>query len=89
MAIYDAKPYLLSILHSKIHMVWVDSIGGKLETRYRYSAKLCYNTFPFPKISRLKEEELEERAYHILEVRERYPEKTLHNYTILIKCPQI
>lgn len=77
MAIYDAKPYLLSILHSKIHMVWVDSIGGKLETRYRYSAKLCYNTFPFPKISRLKEEELEERAYHILEVRERYPEKTL------------
>ncbi|MCC9043710.1 N-6 DNA methylase [Myroides sp. M-43] len=77
LTIYDAKPYMLSILHSKIHMVWVDTIGGKLETRYRYSAKLCYNTFPFPKITKAKEQELEECAYRILEVRERYPEKTL------------
>ncbi|MDM1383210.1 class I SAM-dependent DNA methyltransferase [Myroides marinus] len=77
MAVYDAKPYLLSVLHSKVHMIWVDTIGGKLETRYRYSAKLCYNTFPFPKITKAKEQELEECAYHILEVRERYPEKTL------------
>ncbi|MGL4581911.1 MAG: type IIL restriction-modification enzyme MmeI, partial [Flavobacterium sp.] len=77
MAIYDAKPYMLSVLHSKIHMVWVDTIGGKLKTDYRYSAKLCYNTFPFPKITKAKEQELEECAYRILEVRERYPEKTL------------
>lgn len=77
MAIYDAKPCILSVLHSKIHMVWVDTIGGKLKTDYRYSAKLCYNTFPFPKITKAKEEELEECAYRILEVRERYPEKTL------------
>lgn len=77
LAIYDAKPYMLSILQSKIHMVWVDTIGGKLKTDYRYSAKLCYNTFPFPKITKAKEKELEECTYRILEVRERYPEKTL------------
>ncbi|WP_286389630.1 class I SAM-dependent DNA methyltransferase [Myroides marinus] len=77
MAVYDAKPYLLSVLHSKIHMIWVDTIGGKLKTDYRYSAKLCYNTFPFPKITKARERELEECAYNILEVRERYPEKTL------------
>lgn len=77
MAVYDAKPYLLSVLHSKIHMIWVGTIGGKLKTDYRYSAKLCYNTFPFPKITKAKEQELEECAYRILEVREHYLEKTL------------
>ena len=77
LAIYDAKLFMLSVLHAKIHMVWVDTIGGKLKTDYRYSAKLCYNTFPFPKITKAKEQELEECAYRILEVRERYPEKTL------------
>ena len=51
MAIYDAQPWLFGVLHSKMHMVWVDAVGGKLKTDYRYSAKLCYNTFPFPEIS--------------------------------------
>lgn len=68
---------LFSILSSNIHNCWVKLISGKLETRVRYSKDLSYNTFPFPKITKLKEQELEERAYHILEVRERYPEKTL------------
>ncbi|HCY42140.1 MAG TPA: SAM-dependent methyltransferase, partial [Prolixibacteraceae bacterium] len=53
-AIYDAQLWLFGILTSKMHMAWVKSVGGKLETRYRYSATLCYNTFPFPKISEAK-----------------------------------
>ncbi|WP_313303931.1 DNA methyltransferase [Empedobacter sp.] len=68
---------LFSILSSNIHNCWVKLISGKLETRVRYSKELSYNTFPFPKITKAKEQELEECAYHILEVRERYPEKTL------------
>ncbi|MDM1404508.1 class I SAM-dependent DNA methyltransferase [Myroides marinus] len=71
------KISLFSILISQFHFIWNLYIGGKLETRLQYSKHIVYNTFPFPKISKLKEEELEERAYHILEVRERYPEKTL------------
>ena len=58
-------------------MVWVDTIGGKLETRYRYSAQLCYNTFPFPKISAEKKHEIEAAAEEVLITREYYPEKTL------------
>ena len=43
---------LFGILTSAMHMVWVKTVGGRLKTDYRYSAQLCYNTFPFPKISR-------------------------------------
>ncbi len=68
---------LFGFLTSHIHMVWVDTIGGKLETRYRYSAQLCYNTFPFPKISAEKKSEIEEAAENILVTREFYPDKTL------------
>lgn len=75
--IYDEKISLFSIISSKIHILWVKSVSGYLKNDYRYSSVLSYNTFPFPKISKTKELELEECAYQILEVRERYPEKTL------------
>lgn len=75
--IYNCDEYLLSIISSKIHLCWVKSVSGYLKNDYRYSSVLSYNTFPFPKISKEKEKELEECAYMILETRERYPEKTL------------
>ena len=59
-AIYDAPIYLFGILTSIIHMVWMKAVGGKLETRYRYSAQLCYNTFPFPKITATQKSDIEE-----------------------------
>lgn len=77
MAIYDAQPWLFGILHSKMHMVWVDAIGGKLETRYRYSAKLCYNTFPFPNIREKEKEIITQYVFSVLDERAKYPEKTL------------
>ena len=51
MAVYDPPIWLFGVLHSRMHMVWVDAVGGKLKTDYRYSAKLCYNTFPLPKLN--------------------------------------
>lgn len=75
--VYSAKLWIFGILSSKIHMIWVRAVGGRLKTDYRYSSQLCYNTFPFPKIGQSKEKELEESAFKILEIRERYPEKTL------------
>lgn len=77
MAIYDAQPWLFGVIHSKMHMVWIDTVGGKLETRYRYSAKLCYNTFPFPDISVKQKENLNLYVFGILDERSKYPEKTM------------
>lgn len=77
MAIYDAQPWLFGVLHSKMHMVWVDAVGGKLETRYRYSAKLCYNTFPFPTLSDKQKETITQYVFSVLDERAKFPEKTM------------
>ncbi len=58
-------------------MVWVNAVGGKLKTDYRYSAKLCYNTFPFPKINAKTKFLLKEYVYDVLRERSKYPEKTM------------
>lgn len=76
-AIYDAPMCLFGILTSLMHMAWVKTVGGRLKTDYRYSAQLCYNTFPFPKISEAKKQEIEKAAEEVLLVREDYPGKTL------------
>lgn len=71
------EPWLFGVLHSKMHMVWVDAVGGKLETRYRYSAKLCYNTFPFPPLNEKQKETINQYVFAILDERAKYPEKTM------------
>ncbi len=76
-AIYGAQTWLFGILESKMHMVWVRTVGGKLETRYRYSAQLCYNTFPFPNLTSAKRDELQSAAEEVLIVREGHPGMTL------------
>lgn len=70
-------PWLFGIIHSRIHTVWVDAVGGKLETRYRYSAKLCYNTFPFPEISDKQKELLNQYVFDILDERGKHVGKTM------------
>jgi hypothetical protein len=69
--------WLFGVLTSKIHMVWIRNIGGKLEERLRYSAGLCYNTFPFPKITDKQKENLNLYVFNLLEEREKYTGKTL------------
>lgn len=79
---------LFGILTSEMHMVWVRTVGGRLKTDYRYSAGLCYNTFPFPSISGTKKSEIEEAATNVLLARENYPEKTLADLYDPEKMPE-
>lgn len=68
---------IFGILTSRLHMAWVRTVGGRLKTDYRYSAQLCYNTFPFPKLSAEKKQALSEAAEEVLLTRADHPEKTL------------
>ncbi|EPD27811.1 DNA methyltransferase [Actinotignum schaalii] len=76
-AVYDAEPWLFALLTSKMHMAWLRAVGGRLETRLRYSNTLVYNTFPVPELSASSKEELTKRALRVLDVREYHCEKTL------------
>ena len=87
-AIYNATTVDFGIITSRIHILWTKATSGKLESRIRYSAQLCYNTFPFPKISDEKKQEIESAAEDVLITREYYPEKTLAELYDPDKMPQ-
>lgn len=72
----DAPLWLFGILTSVMNMLWVNTIGGKLKMDYRYTS-LCYNSFPFPKITEAKRAEIEQAAENVLMAREQHTEKTL------------
>ena len=84
----NATPLEFAVLTSRMHMVWVRNVGGKLEERLRYSAKLCYNTFPFPDITIKQKENLNLYVFAILDERAKHPSKTmaqLYNPTTMPK----
>lgn len=70
MAIYDAPIWLLGLLQSRMHMVWLRTVGGRLKTDYRYSASLVYNTFPVPELSTRRKNEIEDLVLNILDIRD-------------------
>lgn len=76
-AIFNANPWVFSILTSKMHMAWVRAVSGKLEERLRYSSQLCYNTFPFPSITEKQKMELTQTTLRIIDEREKFCYKTL------------
>lgn len=69
-AIYDAPLWLFGLLESRMHMTWLRAVGGKLETRYRYSTSLVYNTFPVPELSTRRKNEIEDLVWKILDIRD-------------------
>lgn len=75
--IYDCPTWLFAILESRIHMTWIRTVCGKLETRIRYSNTLGYNTFPVPNLSDDIKQLLNKSARNILFARENHSEKTL------------
>ncbi|MCL8542721.1 type IIL restriction-modification enzyme MmeI, partial [Acinetobacter baumannii] len=68
---------VFALLQSKMHMVWVKTIAGKLEERIRYTSAICYNTFPVPKLMKASIFKLNESAFKILAVRESYSHLSL------------
>lgn len=76
-AIYNCEPWIFGLISSRIHMVWIRTVCGNLETRLRYSSGLGYNTFPFPQISEEKKAELSSLSFDIISAREMYSEMSL------------
>lgn len=75
--VYSSEIYIMGILSSKMHVLWVKTIGGRLKNDYLYSSSVCYNTFPFPEVSDEQKSWVTEHVYNILDEREKHPEKTL------------
>jgi hypothetical protein len=63
---------LFAILVSKMHMVWVAYIGGRLKSDYQYSGGIDYNTFPVPQLSDRSRANLAACAKDVLAEREKH-----------------
>ncbi len=76
-AIYSAELWVFALISSRMHNVWVRAVGGRMKTDFRYSATLCYNTFPVLPLPEKQRELLSERAFAVLEARELHSHKSL------------
>ncbi len=69
-ALYDAPLWNMALIASRLHLVWIATVCGKLETRYRYSNTLGWNTFPVPTLTENNKADLTRCAEDILLARE-------------------
>jgi len=47
-ALYDAPLWAMAIIASRLHLVWIATVCGKIKTDFRYSNTLGWNSFPVP-----------------------------------------
>jgi len=76
-ALYDAPLWNLALIASRLHLVWIATVCGKLETRLRYSNTLGWNTFPIPRLTTKQKTDLTYSAEDILLARERHYPATI------------
>ncbi|MEL7107520.1 MAG: DNA methyltransferase [Pseudomonadota bacterium] len=71
-ALYDAPLWNMALIASRIHLVWIATVCGKMKTDFRYSNTLGWNTFPVPKLTEKNKEDLTRCAEDILLAREEH-----------------
>ena len=75
--LYDAPEWCIALIASKMHLVWIGTVCGRLESRFRYSNTLGWNTFPVPKFSEEQLAALSASARKILKTRYSHYPKTI------------
>ncbi len=73
----NATLYHFGVLTSSVHMTWTKTVCGRLESRYRYSASVVYNNFPWLQATVSQRAEITRTAQNILDARKLYPAWTL------------
>ncbi|OHC43574.1 MAG: hypothetical protein A2092_12605 [Rhodobacteraceae bacterium GWE1_64_9] len=72
--LYDAPEWCVALIASRLHVVWIATVCGKLKSDFRYSNTLGWNTFPVPKFSDDQLAQLSASARRILKTRyQHYP----------------
>ncbi len=69
-ALYDAPLWNMALIASRLHLVWIGTVCGKLKTDFRYSNTLGWNTFPVPFLTEQNKADLTRCAENILLARE-------------------
>ena len=76
-ALYDAPLWCVALIASRLHIIWVGTVCGRLESRFRYSNTMGWNTFPVPNFTDDQREQLTASARAILKTRDLHHPKTI------------
>lgn len=86
-AIYDAPLYVLSLICSRMHLVWVSLTAGRMKSDLRYSSGVCYNSFPVPLLTDQNRIDLTICAQEILLAREAHYPATIAEMYVADQMP--
>ncbi|MBG1233990.1 hypothetical protein F8B91_16755 [Aestuariivirga litoralis] len=68
--LYDAPLWNMALIASRLHLIWIATVCGKIKTDFRYSNTLGWNTFPVPPLTEKNKSDLTRCAEDILLARE-------------------
>ncbi len=75
LAIDKTSFFHFGILSSKMHMVWVSYVCGRIKSDFRYSNEIVYNNFPWPyEVAEKNKDLVEKLSKSIIEIRKKYIE---------------
>lgn len=75
--IFDVPEWCVALISSRLHLVWIYTVCGKIKSDFRYSNTLGWNTFPVPNFTDEQYEQLNASARAILKTRYLHHPKTI------------
>lgn len=86
----NARPYHFGILTSTMHMAWVKTVCGRLESRFRYSNSVVYNNYPWPENPTDKQvKAIETASQKVLDARLEFPKSSLSDLYDPLSMPAV
>lgn len=86
----NATLFHFGVITSSMHMAWMRSVCGRLESRYSYSNTIVYNNFPWPENPIDKQKQAIERAAQsVLDSRLTFPDSSLADLYDPLTMPPI
>ena len=86
----NATLYHFGVMTSDVHMIWMRTVAGRLEMRYRYSGGVVYNNFPWCNPTEAQRAKIEKTAKDILDARALYSDSSLADlYGALYLYPEL
>jgi hypothetical protein len=76
LTIEDDSLYSFGMVQSKTFMTWMAAVSGRLESRFRISAEITYNNFPWPDEPANKTQ-IETAAQAVIDARNNHPDASL------------
>jgi hypothetical protein len=77
LTIDNADLFTFGVLHGRPFQVWNATVSGRLESRFRISAEITYNNYPWPVREAAHRVAIEVAAQGVIDARAKHPDQTL------------